>query len=95
MTTHRGSPGEPGCLLGGYTLRYAQAVPFCATVCSFSLCTVCHTTKSLTAGTQNLFETGIHPWHSMPNSEGMSGYKSQLNVNTLICSMDLYTGVLR
>lgn len=32
-----------GCLLGGYTLRYAQAVPFSVRVCSFGLRPICHT----------------------------------------------------
>lgn len=66
MTTQSGSPGEPGGLLGGYTLRYAQAVPFCARACSFSLCTEClshhQNKKPLAAGTQNLCETKIHSW---------------------------------
>lgn len=35
MTTHSGSPGELGCLLGGGILRYAQALPSCAGPCSY------------------------------------------------------------
>lgn len=77
MTTHSGSPGEPGCLLGGYTLRYAQAMPFCVRACSFSLCTVCHTTKIRTLSLQGhriyLRQESALGSHSMPNSEGMSG----------------------
>lgn len=59
MTTHSGSPREPGCLLGGYTLRYVQAVPFCVRACHSSLSH--HQNKRcLTAGDTE-FARGRHP----------------------------------
>lgn len=58
MTTHSGSPGEQGYLLGGCTLRYAQALPPCAAIASAP------DRLTFTVGMQNLSKAGIHPWLS-------------------------------